>query len=261
MVSMAAQALLVFRSPVPPLLLWSVIAAAGAATVLSFAILAEYFPKESSGRANATLNVLHLGCAFVLQWATGVVIEQWPQSRGTHPPEAHQTAMAATLALQLVALGWFATSPLRLSLPRFRRALWQYPSAARSALAIPVMPYMRVRSPWNQHWHLRSQAAAWRFVAGTSATLCIILTTTLSVAVSRPAVAVHIIEADRGADLASDARHAGIAKLIADRLVTHEALSVVGWPSRALDDAPARFSEVTPVVRTSPSQRATGMQR
>jgi MFS family permease len=264
LVSMAAQALLVFRFPVPPLLLWSVIAAAGAATVLSFAILAEYFPKEMSGRANAALNLLHLGCAFVLQWATGLVIEQWPESRGVHPPEGHQIAMGATLALQLVALGWFATSPLRLPLPRFRRALWQYLSVAHSPLAIPIMPYTRIRSAGNPHWHLvRRQAAAWRFAAGTSATLCIILTTALSVALSRPAVAVHIIETDLGVELRSDAHHAGIAKRIDDPLATAAALSVAGRPWRPLDDAPAGVSEVTPALRASPSQmpKTTGIHR
>ena len=92
----------------PSYLLWAAIAAAGAATVLSFAILTEYFPKEMSGRANAALNLLHVGGAFVLQSATGLIIEQWPEARGTYPAEAHQVAMAATLALQLAALAWFA---------------------------------------------------------------------------------------------------------------------------------------------------------
>jgi MFS family permease len=124
--SMTAQALLVLRFPIPSLLLWPVIAAAGAATVLSFAILAEYFPKEMSGRANAALNLLHLGCAFLLQAATGFVIEQWPESQGRHPPQAHELAMTAMLTLQLAALVWFAVSPLRWSLPEFVGAFRQY---------------------------------------------------------------------------------------------------------------------------------------
>ena len=95
--SMTAQAALVFGWPIPSFLLWSVIAAAGAATVLSFAILSEYFPKEMSGRANAALNLLHVGAAFVLQSATGLIIEQWPEARGTYPAEAHQLAMGASI--------------------------------------------------------------------------------------------------------------------------------------------------------------------
>jgi MFS family permease len=83
--SIAAQTGLVCAWPIPAYLLWAVVAAAGAATVLSFAILSEYFPKEMSGRANAALNVLHVGGAFVLQSATGLIIELWPTTNGTYP--------------------------------------------------------------------------------------------------------------------------------------------------------------------------------
>jgi hypothetical protein len=76
--SMTAQASLLLGCPLPSYLTWSLIAAAGAATVLSFAILTEYFPKETPGRANAALNLLHVGIAFLLQTGTGVIIAQWP---------------------------------------------------------------------------------------------------------------------------------------------------------------------------------------
>ena len=120
--SMAAQAALVFRWPVPSFLVWAVIAAAGATTVLSFAILTQYFPKEMSGRANAALNLLHVGGAFLLQSATGLIIEQWPEAGGTYPAEAHQLAMAAALVLQLVALAWFASPPRRVPAPVMGRS-------------------------------------------------------------------------------------------------------------------------------------------
>jgi hypothetical protein len=68
---MTAQAGLLLQWPLPFHLLWGTIAAAGATMVLSFAIFTEYFPKEISGRANAALNLLHVGGAFVLQSATG----------------------------------------------------------------------------------------------------------------------------------------------------------------------------------------------
>ena len=97
MVSMAAQAALALRWPVPSFLVWTTIAAGGAATVLSFAILAEYFPKEMSRRANAALNLLHVGAAFALQCATGFIIARWPEARGAYPGEAHKAAMATTL--------------------------------------------------------------------------------------------------------------------------------------------------------------------
>ena len=76
--------------------------------MLSFAILAEYFPQEVSGRANAALNLLHVGAAFVLQSAMGIIIAQWPQTNGGYAVAAHEAAMTAGICIQLLALGWFA---------------------------------------------------------------------------------------------------------------------------------------------------------
>ncbi len=211
--SMAAQVALVFRWPVPSFLAWAVIAAAGAATVLSFAILAQYFPKEMSGRANAALNLLHVGCAFVLQSATGFIIEQWPEAGGTYPAEAHRLAMAATLVLQLVALAWFASSPLRL--PALARAASRSRRVAHPWSAAPTTPYTRAALAWTQHAELvRKQAAGWRLAAAASAMLCIGLTAALSMTIGRPAVAVHIFEVDRLAHSPVDRRRASIAALI-----------------------------------------------
>src|SRR5581483_12307362 len=105
--SMAAQLALLFDAPLPSHLLWIIIAAAGAATVLSFAILAQYFPKEASGRANAALGVFHVGAAFALQSLAGLIIAQWPAADGHYPAEAHRVSMAIGLALQLSTLAWF----------------------------------------------------------------------------------------------------------------------------------------------------------
>ena len=167
--------------------------------MLSFAILAEYFPKEMSGRANAALNLLHVGGAFVLQSATGLIIEQWPEARGTYPAEAHQLAMAATLVLQLAALAWFASPPRRLPAPAMARA------ASRS---LSVSPRMAGDSDDTLHNELRwrghsmwsssaSKPRAGGFAAAASAMLCIGLAAALSMTISRPAVAVHIFEVDR----------------------------------------------------------------
>ena len=81
--SMAAQLALLLGVPVSSHLLFAIIAAAGATTVLSFAILARYFPKEVAGRANAALGVLNMGTAFGLQCLSGFIIAQWPARRWT----------------------------------------------------------------------------------------------------------------------------------------------------------------------------------
>jgi hypothetical protein len=105
--SALAQLALILRWPLPPLLPFTIIAAAGAATVLSFAAIGEYFPKVIAGRANGALNLLHVGSAFAMQSATGFLIAQWPAREGSYPAEAHCSAMAILLALQVTALLWF----------------------------------------------------------------------------------------------------------------------------------------------------------
>lgn len=102
-----AQAALILRWPLSSYLLWCFVAAVGAATVLSYAAVAKYFPKEMAGRANAALNVFHIGGAFVLQDLTGAIIGCWPVQGAHHPTIAYQIAFGAGLALQVAAWMWF----------------------------------------------------------------------------------------------------------------------------------------------------------
>ena len=103
----AAEFALILRLPLPSYVLWSMVAAVGAAPVLSYSILAEYFPKEATGRANGALNVFHHGGAFVLQYAIGLILEQWTSEAGHYPAIAYQIALGLILSLQIVALTWF----------------------------------------------------------------------------------------------------------------------------------------------------------
>ena len=119
-VFIAAQFALILRLPLPSYLLWAVVAAVGAATVLSFAILAEYFPKELAGRANGALNLFHIAAAFAVQYATGVVLQLWPPEAGHYPEIAYQTAFALNLVLQIVAWIWFALPRIQTLLQRRR---------------------------------------------------------------------------------------------------------------------------------------------
>ena len=119
-VFIATQFALILRLPIPSYLLWAVVAAVGAATVLSFAILAEYFPKELAGRANGALNLFHIAAAFAVQYATGVVLQHWQPQAGHYPEIAYQTAFALNLALQIVAWVWFALPRVQMLLRRRR---------------------------------------------------------------------------------------------------------------------------------------------
>jgi MFS family permease len=104
----AAQIALITGVRIPSDAMWAVIAAVGGATVLSYATLAEYFPKEIAGRANAALNILHIGGACLIQYGIGLVVEHWASHAGHHPAIAYKTAFALNLVLQILALACFA---------------------------------------------------------------------------------------------------------------------------------------------------------
>ena len=104
----AADSALILRAPLPSILPWSVVAIAGTATVVSFAVIADYFPPELAGRANGVLNVLHFGWAFLAQYATGLILEQWHTIDGHRSVQAYQVAFGLNVALQIAALVWFA---------------------------------------------------------------------------------------------------------------------------------------------------------
>jgi MFS family permease len=102
-----AQIALIADWPLPSLPLWAVIASVGGATVLSYAILAEYFPKNIAGQANGALNMLHIGAACIVQYMIGFVVERWTGDSGHYPPTAYKVAFVLNLAFLIGALAWF----------------------------------------------------------------------------------------------------------------------------------------------------------
>jgi len=125
----AAQLALILRLPLPSYVPWIVVAAVGAGTVVSYAILAEYFPTELAGRANAALNLFHIGGAFVVQYMTGLVVQLWTPTDGHYPEITYQIAFAFNVALQIAATIWFALTRVLMRLRKGRR-----PLSARSML-------------------------------------------------------------------------------------------------------------------------------
>jgi MFS family permease len=110
----SAEFALILNAQSSSYLPWAIVGGMGAATVLSYSILAQYFPKEMSGRANAALNVFHIGGAFLLQGAIGWIIGRWPGHGGHYPAIAYQTALALMIFLQIAALLWFAHADQKL---------------------------------------------------------------------------------------------------------------------------------------------------
>ena len=105
---LAAELALVFRLPIPSTVLWALVAGMGAATVLSYALIADLFPKEVAGRANAALNILHIGGAFAIQAGIGVIVGLWHRDPyGHYPPDAYAAAFLIIVLLQFLALLWF----------------------------------------------------------------------------------------------------------------------------------------------------------
>ena len=190
--SIAAQLALIVRLPLPSVLPWSVVAIVGAGTVLSYAILAEYFPKELAGRANGALNVFHLGWAFIVQYATGLILAQWPRDGGHYPMIAYQAAFGLNAAIQIAALVRFSLQRLcalrsisRLRLPDLRFACEPVPAYEGAGHA---------RS--RRYGGAYAQAGHWRLVALGSISLSVVLGLALAVSVSRAMVAPYIASID-----------------------------------------------------------------
>jgi MFS family permease len=190
--SMLAQLALLLGWPVSTHVAWAVISAAGAGTVLSFAVLPEYFPKEASGRANSALSLLHVGGAFLLQYATGLIIEQWPQTAGKYPIEAYQVGLGIALVLQVAALVWFLAAPF---VWRAQHAL-SAPASIRRHAAAPTAYALALAAWTREAGRARRHAASWRLAAAASLILCAGLAGALSMTLSRSAAALHFVEVD-----------------------------------------------------------------
>jgi MFS family permease len=132
---MLAELAIVLRLPIPSVLPWSIVSVVGAATVLSYAIIADYFPIEIAARANGALNLLHFGLAFAAQYGIGLIVSHWSPQDGHYPVIAYQTAFGLCLALQAVALAWFAV-PWFGSFFRYLYSLFAPPNS-ESAASVP----------------------------------------------------------------------------------------------------------------------------
>lgn len=195
LLSVACQLALVAGIDLPFYLTWSVIGAVGSATVLSYAILAGYFPKEISGQANGALNLLHVGAAFGLQAATGFIIDLWPPEPTGPPIEAYRVAFGATAGLELAAFVWFVVSA-----PLTRPTTYV---AGRSVGHRPVLgasrkpAYARAQVVYARHVaSARGQAHAWRLAALGSTALCAILAAEIVIVVATIPAVPHVIEVD-----------------------------------------------------------------
>jgi predicted MFS family arabinose efflux permease len=89
-----AELALVLRVPLPSILPWSAVSIVGAGTVLSFTLVARYFPVEMAARANGALNLVHFGWAFVVQYGIGLILGHWSTQTGHYPVVATRLRLA-----------------------------------------------------------------------------------------------------------------------------------------------------------------------
>lgn len=105
---LVAQVVIVLQLTDYALVCWLVFGMSGQVAVLAYPWLATYFGATLTGRAHTAVNLMIFGCAFVVQYAIGVIIELYPQpTPETYDPASYKTAFGAFLAVQLAALAWF----------------------------------------------------------------------------------------------------------------------------------------------------------
>ncbi len=172
LISIVSELSILQHWPIPSYLCWAMVALMGASGVLSHTIIASYFPKEASGRANTALHLLHLGAAFVVQWATGAIIDLWQIRNAVHPVQAYQMAFAVNFVMQAAGLIWFLW-------PDTGRLTVQVSPAPPPALQwqafrplSSVSPYCVARREWAlQLAAARAHRDSWWFAALGSSSL------------------------------------------------------------------------------------------
>lgn len=197
--SLVAQLALVAGVPVPPALPWMIIAVAGAATTIVYAILPGYFAKSMSARANAALNLLHLLTAFGLQFAIGGVVDLLPEVDEKPPAAAYQAALGLLALLQFAGLAWFVVAGRlrREVVLRVRNPLLQ--ALAPKPRLPPRDPYAAALATYAYRiGSARSQLYFWRRLGIATGALCtIMVATTMSMSSTR--VVAHVLTAEREA--------------------------------------------------------------
>jgi predicted MFS family arabinose efflux permease len=109
----AAQALIVFNIAALPS--WLLFGMLGQVAILAFPWLSSYFGAALSGRANAAMNLMVFGSAFLCQWGIGAIIDLFPRTAGGgYPLAAYQAGFGLFLALQIAGLLWYLPARSRL---------------------------------------------------------------------------------------------------------------------------------------------------
>ena len=195
----SVQLCLIARIHLAQYLIWSVVGCVGAATVLSYAVLAESFPKECIGQANAALNLLHVGGGFAIQCFIGIVIQQWTNKGGHYPPIAYRTAFFLIVLPQCMALAWFyfSASKTKESLLSYVPSLATATNPSKHAIK-EISLYDRAGEVWEARLKAaKIQIDSWRWAAFGSIIITFLLVLTLITRTSQAGVIPYILSVER----------------------------------------------------------------
>jgi MFS family permease len=84
-------------------------------TLVNYALIAQHFGAELSGRAVTAVNLFIFLFAFLLQSIFGMIIDAWPTASETnpHPITAYVFAFSCLVVLEVLALIWYLVSKPR----------------------------------------------------------------------------------------------------------------------------------------------------
>ena len=107
---LTAQFSMAYGWATSPLLLVVIFGFLGSSCILTFAGLAQIFPKKYSGRVSTILNVQVFLGAFIIQWGIGAIIELWPTTEIGYDPASYQVAIGVLVLMQAAGLVWYLLS-------------------------------------------------------------------------------------------------------------------------------------------------------
>jgi len=93
--------------------LWILFGCFGTTGIVNYALMAQNFPAQLSGRVNTAINLLVFVTIFILQTVSGYLIQLW--NTGTaenYSPDAYEKTFLVFLGLQIIAFLW-ALRPLK----------------------------------------------------------------------------------------------------------------------------------------------------
>jgi nitrate/nitrite transporter NarK len=103
-----AEFLLTARHLLPSIIPWCLVAFMSAGTVATYSITADVFDRSTLGRVNGAINLFHIGGAFLVQSAVGLILSRWePTAPGHYPAQAYTVMLVVLIAGQATALIWY----------------------------------------------------------------------------------------------------------------------------------------------------------